>query len=559
MKRRLKLLNLLLTILISITLSLYILDTTIEIFKYKREIEGTKSRMQESYIEKQKDMIRREVEMANIDLRELVERFDKEVYLALKDYSNYFLDLLEHQDFSSFLFTKKDYLDKIFNKEDFEFYIFNNDEIKYPFTIEQKLEEFQSLIGLYFQSTYDETYIILKDTNKVFYVRPMGKYFFAIGIDKNLRFEKEKRVLFDHLTHVRYGENKEGYIFIVNSSGTIIMHPNEDLVGVNTKNLKTKDGSTLFSVVQEAINNPHGKGYYTYKIYDEKNDIENEKLAYAIYFDRLGWVVASGLYLDDLNKEVLNIEAEVDEVIKKMIKAKLSVLTIIISIYILILFRLKSYIIKDLNEFINFFNKAIENNRRIDLSTLRFTEFWELAKLANIMLTKKIALENELLDIIKLDDLTKIANRRYYFEYLKNTFDYSRRHTNDFSLLMIDIDDFKKINDKYGHDVGDIVLKEFCSIAKQHIRKTDFFARIGGEEFSIIIGHSSKEEGINFAKRLLKGVRECILEDKNNIKITISIGLAQFSEHKVDEGQLLKIADEKLYEAKRAGKNKVVF
>ncbi len=559
MKRRFKLLNLLLTIIISVTLSIYILDTTIEIFKYKKEIESTKSKMQENYIEKQKNMIKREVETANIDLRELVERFDKDIYLRLYDYSNYFIDLLEYQNFDDFFINKKDYLSKIFNKEDFEFYIFNDTQIKYPFSLESKENEFKYLFDLYKSSSYKETYIILKDSKKVFYIRPMKDFYFAIGIDKEKKFEKEKDILFNHLSNVKYGENEEGYLFIVDKEGIIVMHPNKSLVGVSTKDLTNKSGEPLYKVVQEAINNPHGKGYYTYVIYDEINDKENEKLSYAIYFDRLGWLVASGLFIENLNKEVLNIEKEVNEVVKRMVKAKLNVLFIIISFYMIILFRLKSYINQDINQFITFFNKAVEENRRIDLSMLRFKEFWDLAKFANIMLTKKIALENELLDIIKLDDLTKIANRRYYFEYLKNTFNYSRNHTNDFSLLMIDIDDFKNINDKYGHNIGDIVLKEFCSVTKKHIRKTDFFARIGGEEFSIIIGHSTKQEGINFAERLLKSVRDSIMEKENKIKITISIGLAQFSEHNVEEGELLKIADEKLYEAKRAGKNKVVF
>ncbi len=559
MRKRVKLLNLLLTILISVTLLIYTFDTTVEIFKYKGEIEDTKSKMQDNYIEKQKDLIKKEVERANVDLRELVERFDKEVYLTLYDYSNYFFDLLEHQDFSNFLFTKNDYLDKIFNKTDFEFYIFNSEEVKYPIVLGEKIDEFNNLLDLYLSSSYKETYIILKKVNKVFYIRPIGKFFFAIGIDKNQRFEKEKKNLFNHLTHVKYGENEEGYIFIIDNKGKIIMHPNEALVGRSTKNLKTKEGSSLFSVVQEVIDNPHGRGYYVYKIYDEINDIENEKLAYAVYYDKLGWIVASGLYTDDLNKEILNIEKDVNIVVKKMIKAKLTVLFIIILIYVLILFKIKSYINQDINEFINFFSKAVDENRRIDLSMLRFEEFWDLAKYANVMLTKKIALENEMLDIIKLDDLTKIANRRYYFEYLKSTFDYSKNHIKDFSLLMIDIDDFKKINDKYGHDVGDVILKEFCKVTKKHIRKTDFFARVGGEEFSIIVGHSNKQEGINFAERLLKEVRESIMEEEFNIKITISIGIAQFSEYNCDEGKLLKIADEKLYEAKRTGKNKVIY
>jgi diguanylate cyclase (GGDEF)-like protein len=144
-----------------------------------------------------------------------------------------------------------------------------------------------------------------------------------------------------------------------------------------------------------------------------------------------------------------------------------------------------------------------------------------------------------------IDPLTKLFNRRGFFEKISDDKEYS--------IIFADIDFFKKINDTYGHDVGDKILKEVASILKKHIRKGDLIARWGGEEFLIYLPFTSKKEGITIANKL----RDVIKASDISPKITLSFGIAHSSEGDSLE-EILKIADERLYKAKELGRDKVI-
>ena len=151
-----------------------------------------------------------------------------------------------------------------------------------------------------------------------------------------------------------------------------------------------------------------------------------------------------------------------------------------------------------------------------------------------------------------IDPLTQIYNRRY-FDDIFNKF-YSAGKGNkqfDFSLMIIDIDHFKRFNDTYGHDVGDEVLKTVVNIIKNNLRKNDVFCRFGGEEF-VILSEDSKEGAIKLAQKINK------LEYESVEKITISIGVSFFNKGKTMD-EMIKEADENLYKAKENGRNQVVY
>ena len=142
-----------------------------------------------------------------------------------------------------------------------------------------------------------------------------------------------------------------------------------------------------------------------------------------------------------------------------------------------------------------------------------------------------------------LDELTKILNRRGFEKEIRNI--------KKGSVIFIDVDHFKKVNDTYGHEFGDYVLKEFANVVKQNIRNSDIFARIGGEEFVLILPHTSYESALKVAEKLRKAIEK---HDFKGKKITASFGVSEF------EGDLqmaIEIADEALYEAKRNGRNQV--
>ncbi|OQX80597.1 MAG: hypothetical protein B6D56_04530 [Candidatus Omnitrophica bacterium 4484_70.1] len=159
-----------------------------------------------------------------------------------------------------------------------------------------------------------------------------------------------------------------------------------------------------------------------------------------------------------------------------------------------------------------------------------------------------------------LDELTKVYNRRYFDEVLRREVERVKRYPQKFSLLMIDLDDFKKYNDSYGHQTGDKILKGVADILSHKIRRgVDVLARYGGEEFAIITPHTDKKGASVLAARLVDLVakEKFIFDESTVIKVTVSIGVATYGDDAVTIDELVRKADEALYQAKRTGKNRV--
>lgn len=155
------------------------------------------------------------------------------------------------------------------------------------------------------------------------------------------------------------------------------------------------------------------------------------------------------------------------------------------------------------------------------------------------------------------DFLTKLPNRRFFDEVIKRERSLIKRHNYESYILLIDIDDFKKINDTYGHCAGDLLLKQLGELLKKNIRESDAVARLGGEEFIILLSRVSLEEAYSAAERFRKLIMEkkFIVAD-SIINITASLGLAILPEKKYSENYY-HLADNALYIAKRDGKNTV--
>lgn len=176
----------------------------------------------------------------------------------------------------------------------------------------------------------------------------------------------------------------------------------------------------------------------------------------------------------------------------------------------------------------------------------RVQEFETLAKLTS---------KNRQLRLLSQQDhLTGLLNRRAIDRYLERELTRSERFDHPLSLLMIDIDDFKIINDQHGHILGDQVLQEVAHTIMLQVRDVDYVGRIGGDEFLVILIETGKESAMQIAKRMLLEIAKVTVSEER-IKITISVG------HAVSEGEshmaLIEKADKALYDAKRAGKNKV--
>ena len=261
--------------------------------------------------------------------------------------------------------------------------------------------------------------------------------------------------------------------------------------------------------------------------------------------------------------DILMPEMDGFEVIKRVREIDPSLLVIVITGYASIDSAVRAlkegaydYIIKpfDYDLILNSVKRAVERIRLED----KIKE--EEKKLKEY--TKELEEKNRLLmELSNKDDLTGVYNHRYFINKLKEEFNRAVRYNLSLTCVMIDIDDFKNINDSYGHPVGDLVLKELGRLFKSSIRDVDVVARYGGEEFALILPLTSAENGIKIAERCRRDVEknEFVVEDKI-IKITISLGVATYYNHNMEnEHILIGIADKALYKAKRKGKNRVEY
>jgi diguanylate cyclase (GGDEF)-like protein/PAS domain S-box-containing protein len=155
------------------------------------------------------------------------------------------------------------------------------------------------------------------------------------------------------------------------------------------------------------------------------------------------------------------------------------------------------------------------------------------------------------------DELTGLPNRRHFLELVRTEMVRSRRFGKSLCVAMVDIDDFKKVNDTHGHGVGDVALQHVAQTIMGLRRAVDVVGRVGGEEFCILFPEARLEDGVAAAQRVVGGLADSVMEHEDlRLRLTVSMGLTEYSEgESLDE--LLKRSDDALYEAKRSGKNRV--
>lgn len=171
---------------------------------------------------------------------------------------------------------------------------------------------------------------------------------------------------------------------------------------------------------------------------------------------------------------------------------------------------------------------------------------------------KKVLLYEMVEKLAITDSLTGLYLRRYFYDRLNEELQRSRRHKSEFGFLMLDIDDFKRANDMYGHLVGDVILKDIGHLIKDSVREIDLVSRYGGEEFALILPDTNPEGAVVVAERIRKRIEEHVFKAYDEqLKITISAGMSAYPKDSVDADDLIEKADAALYEAKKMGKNVV--
>ncbi len=165
---------------------------------------------------------------------------------------------------------------------------------------------------------------------------------------------------------------------------------------------------------------------------------------------------------------------------------------------------------------------------------------------------------NHVKNLAATDSLTGISNRRHFMESSVIEFDRSKRHGHPLTILALDIDHFKSINDTFGHQAGDEVLRSICTCCQSLLRASDIFGRLGGEEFSILLPDTDKESASIMAQRILDNISALKVKyEEGIISFTTSIGISQLTDECQNMEALMKNSDEALYKAKNNGRNRM--
>lgn len=168
------------------------------------------------------------------------------------------------------------------------------------------------------------------------------------------------------------------------------------------------------------------------------------------------------------------------------------------------------------------------------------------------------AAQARLVELATTDVLTGLKNRRYFMETASQEFERARRYQTPLSLLMLDADHFKSINDRYGHPVGDEALKALAEHGQRQLREMDLFARLGGEEFAILLPQTDLNAARTVAERVRQSIAaQPVAAEESTVSFTVSIGLAQLEASTTNLDELLRQADAALYQAKENGRNRV--
>lgn len=192
-----------------------------------------------------------------------------------------------------------------------------------------------------------------------------------------------------------------------------------------------------------------------------------------------------------------------------------------------------------------------------DRNVIEYLPFF--AKLLRLCL-ERIKLYEKAQQLSIYDSLTGIYNRRYFMHRFIEEFNRAEKFKHNLSFLMIDIDNFKAINDTYGHLVGDVVLKEVARLVKETIREVDFAARFGGEEFAIILLDTDKAGAIMAGDRIcFKIARDRISVFDEMLVVSVSVGIAVYPQNSIHSDMLIETADKALYKAKLSGKNRACW
>jgi diguanylate cyclase (GGDEF)-like protein len=164
------------------------------------------------------------------------------------------------------------------------------------------------------------------------------------------------------------------------------------------------------------------------------------------------------------------------------------------------------------------------------------------------------------LELSRIDEMSGLCNRRYFVETTQAAIERAKRYGEDLSVIMMDIDKFKRINDNYGHNCGDGVIREISDLLKSFFRRTDIIGRVGGEEFAIVMLNTRSNEAYDKAEAFRLQIAQMDFEyNGHKIPVTVSLGIAELENHRQSLDELVIFADDALYRSKNNGRNQTTI
>ncbi|NVJ92130.1 MAG: EAL domain-containing protein [Methylocystaceae bacterium] len=234
---------------------------------------------------------------------------------------------------------------------------------------------------------------------------------------------------------------------------------------------------------------------------------------------------------------------------------------VIVVIFALMYFQLKFMIARPINSLTKLISEIVYNtdlSKRINNTDSPISEVSHLSQYFNKLLHTVQEYHNQLQEFAVKDPLSGLYNRRKFDEFLTHEINRAKRAKNSFCVIILDLDNFKHINDSYGHPVGDLVLKEVASILQQASRRTDIVARLGGDEFALLLPETNNEAGLDVAEKIRKILEETSLNlPVGRAKVLASLGLVSYPANGDTIHDIAISMDVAMYKAKRLGKNRV--
>lgn len=395
---------------------------------------------------------------------------------------------------------------------------------------------------------------------------PQWQFVIATGVyldDIEKEVANRRKELFHTLREImnqtRIG--KTGYIYIFDSQRMII-HPNSNIDGKNFKKLLNPGKGTY--IYDDLVKAAHGSGVLRYK-WDKPSDKGHyiyDKVSWIRYIPSMDLYVVSSAYTDEFESVSRSIH-------NQLLYLGVGVLLITLLLSVMLL----RYLLKPVERLAQTASVIAEGNYHIRASVDTADEIGELARNFNTMVDRleeqirtldfKVKEKTAALEEMAITDpLTKLFNRRYFSEVSPQMFNLAKRNGEALSVMMLDIDRFKKINDTFGHQTGDRVIEGLASIITSLKRESDIACRYGGEEFILLLPETSIEGAKELAHRIRQTVENYSIDidEKQKVQVTVSIGVAVSDFSKDDDIEsVIRRADDAMYKAKKMGRNRTCY